>query len=97
MTEFTDMPHIYDQQIDFWGRVIIDLGTIIVPNTVRQLKFLKTMVRQVIWSMSLSGIHTCMQFQFIIFEDLNFCSWNENLPEIRSKINSNIKKKVFGD
>ena len=24
----------------FWGRVIIDLGTIIVPNTVRQLKFM---------------------------------------------------------
>ena len=43
----------------FWGRVIIDLGTIIVPNTVRQLKFLKMRVRQVIWSMSLSGIHTC--------------------------------------
>ena len=43
----------------FWGRVIIDLGTIIVPNTVRQLKFLKTRVRQVIWAVSLSGIHTC--------------------------------------
>ena len=46
----------------FWGRVIIDLGTIIVPNTVRQIKFLKTRVRQVVWSMSLSGIHTCTFF-----------------------------------
>ena len=41
----------------FWGRVIIDLGTIIVPNTVQQFKFFKTRVRQVTWSMSLSGIH----------------------------------------
>ena len=36
----------------FLGRVIIDLGTIIMPNTVRQLKFLKTGLRQVVWSMS---------------------------------------------
>ena len=30
-------------------------------DTVRQLKFLKTRVRQVIWSMSLSGIHICTE------------------------------------
>ena len=44
-----------------WGRVIIDSGTIIVPNTVRQIKFLKTRVRQVRWSMSLPSTHTCMK------------------------------------
>ena len=58
----------------FLGRVIIDLGTIIVPNTVRQVKFLKTRVRQVIWSGSLSGILTCRGFLFAGKSALQLCA-----------------------